>query len=115
MGFDHGWHMGSDHSLGLEAEEGKPGGRASRAGMPRASSQQLGQELELELELELGRQPPGLVPCAPVLPPPLPAAPLPAAPGGEDVQSRLGACPYPVAVCREPLWLQGSPFPAAGT
>lgn len=60
-------------------------------------------------------QPPGLVPCAPVLPPPLPAAPLPAAPGGEDVQSRLGACPYPVAVCREPLWLQGSPFPAAGT
>lgn len=67
MGFDHGWHMGSDHSLGLEAEEGKPGGRASRAGMPRASSQQLGQELELELEL--GRQPPGLVQLMAVCPP----------------------------------------------
>lgn len=63
MGCDHGWHMGSDHSLGLEAEEGKPGGRASRAGMPRASSQQLGQELEL------GRQPPGLVQLMAVCPP----------------------------------------------
>ena len=67
MGHDRGWQMGSDHSLGLEAEERKPGGRAGRASMPRSSSQQLGQELELELEL--GRWPPGLAQFMVVCPP----------------------------------------------